>query len=213
MQLSIDGQLHTLIDIKDFRAQFGLPQNFGISYFEPKDYSGLGSVEQAGADLNAVSSQILEAIPRQLDRLALLPLVDSLCSQFRESLYGINDRIRLREDEVEFAVAGFADVLWAVAYALIENRSSGTRVVDFNAIYFGWVNASTRVSSRVHVFDHDASPMNIRVINTAYGRAGLVVDTGDALHYVRDGMLACPAEGFMLHLLHDITNRIMLAVV
>ena len=213
MQLSIDGHLQTLVDIKTFREQLGLPQHFGVSYFEPKDYRGLGSIEQAGAELNSVRNQIIQTVPERLERFALLPLIDSLAMLFRDALNTINDRVGLREDEVEFAVAGFTDVLMAVAYACIENRSLTTSDLDFNAIYFAWVNSSTRISSQVHVFDHRAQPLNIQIINTAYGRAGLVVDIDEARHYVRDGVFACPAEGFMMHLLRDVVDRIMLAVV
>ena len=213
MQLSIDGRLQTLVDIKTFRELLGLPQHFGVSYFEPKDYRGLGSIEQAGAELNSVRNAIIQAVPQRLERFALLPLIDFLSTLFRDALNTINGSVGLRADEVEFAVAGFADVLMAVAYALIENRSLANSALDFNAIYFTWVNSSTRISSQQHVFEHNNQPLNIQVINTAYGRAGLVVDTAEARHYVRDGMFACPAEGFMLRLLRDVTDRIMLAVV
>jgi hypothetical protein len=212
MQLSINGQLQTFIDIKDFRAQFDLPPHFGVAYFEPKNYTGLGSIERAGSALNAVRSQMLEAIPQQLSPIQLLPLVDSLSVLFRETLYGINGTVGLREDEVEFAVAGFEDVMQALVYALVGARTSDGRLVDFNAIYFGWFGDSTRVSGRVHIFEHAMKPLHVQVINTAYGRAGLIVDTGDARHYVRDGALACPAEGFMVHLLRDVAARMMAAV-
>ena len=209
MQLSIDGQLQTLTDIKDFRAQFDLPPHFGVAHFEPKDYTGLGSIERAGAALNAIRLQVLAAIPQQLGLIQLLPLADLLSVLFRETLYSINDTVGLRDDEVEFAVAGFEDVLRAVAYALLAARASDGRLVDFNAIYFGWLGDSVRVSGRVHRFDHTVKPLHVQVINTAYGRVGLIVDIGDARHYVRDGMLTCPAEGFMVVLLRDVAAAIM----
>ena len=60
MQLLIEGELRQFVPIKNFRQQFDLPDAFGISMFEPKDYTGLGQIDSAGPELNVVRRAVLD---------------------------------------------------------------------------------------------------------------------------------------------------------
>jgi hypothetical protein len=48
----------------------------------------------------------------------------------------------------------------------------------------------------------------VRIIQCAYGRIGLVVDTEEQTYYIRDSALACPAEGFMAGLLEAVITKL-----
>jgi hypothetical protein len=50
MKLLIDGISHTFMPIRAFRTAHNLPPEFGVALFEPKDYTGLGSINRAGAE-------------------------------------------------------------------------------------------------------------------------------------------------------------------
>lgn len=210
MQLLIDGQQRTLIDIRDFRQQRDLPESFGVALFEPKDYTGLGSIEHAGGALNTIRAALLEAVPPVIDAPQLPALIDQLGRLFREKLYAINDQVELKDVEIEFAVAGFEDVNRGLLYALLRAGSHGI-APSFGAVYGEWLDAGAQISIRGHEYNHNGQSWRVQIINTAYGRAGLIVDTGDETIYLRDGRLACPAEGFMSTLLKDLAARIMTA--
>jgi hypothetical protein len=48
----------------------------------------------------------------------------------------------------------------------------------------------------------------VQVLNHAYGRTGLKVDTGEKIYYLVDSIYTCPAEGYMAVLLADLGNLI-----
>jgi hypothetical protein len=209
MQLSIDGVRHTFTPMREYRAQHGLPPEFGVALFEPKDYRDLGSIEgvEAGAALNSVRAAVLAALPPALTPDMLLTTPALLTEVFRAQLYAINRIVGLREVEVEFAVAGFADVVQNYAYALVRARLGGAAPPDFWAVYGAWLESSARVAYTEHEYAHAHSceVWRVQVVSHAYGRAGLVVERGSAdADYVVDGALACPADGFMAGLLREV---------
>src|SRR5688572_28086797 len=147
MQFLIDGQPRTLIAIKDFRAQHNLPAEFKVSLFEPKDYTGLGSIERAGTELNAVRRAVLDAIPPRITPEALLSFVlPNVERVFEDQLYAINSHVGLRDAEIGFAASGFADVCRAWGYAYLSSRMAKAPLPDFNRVYMDWLNTSIRVS-------------------------------------------------------------------
>jgi hypothetical protein len=211
MQLKINGQPQLLIPVQLFRTQMDLPPAFGVNLFEPKSWDGLGSIEGAGLEVAAVRQQVLGAIPPRMALTDLLELVTSLTYLFRQSLVAVNSRVGLRLPEIDFAEAGFHDVLHSLVYGLV--RAQGCDGIDLERIYYTWLDDSVRVSSQVHGYDHASGPWQVYVINYAYGRAGLQVDTGMATHYVLDAALACPAAGFMHELYHSVARSICRALV
>ncbi len=202
MRLTLDGALRAFTPIKAFREAHGLPPEFGVALFEPKDFTGLGRIDQVGAELNGVRAAVLAAIPPNLPLQQWLTFALELTRLFTKKLYEINPKVRLRDVEIEFAAAGFADVCQAVVYALLSAR--GAEPPSFEAIYGDWLDQSARVSQTVHRYDD----WQVQIVTHAYGRAGLVVRAGDETYYVQDSSLGCPAEGYMMALLADVAARI-----
>jgi hypothetical protein len=203
MKLNIDGHSYTFIPIRAFRAAHDLPPEFGVAMFEPKTYEGLGSVEGAGAELNGVRAALLAAIPSRVAPTDLLPTVEALMSLFKTQLYAVNNVVGLRPVEVDFAVAGFADVTQAFAYALVRARLGGDPP-DFDTIYQAWLESSARVAYTVHEYTHNERVWQVQVVSHAYGRAGLIAESDGEIYYVADATIACPAEGFMAGLLREV---------
>jgi hypothetical protein len=210
MNLLIDGERRAFVPLKQFRAEQHLPPDFSVALFEPKDFAGLGRIDQAGAALNDVRAATLAACdalsPPQPPPvwLAALP---RLQAHFTDQLNHINADIGLRPVEIEFAAAGFRDVCEAVIFARVR---AGDAVPTFGGIYADWLDSTTRVSQTLHPYTHDGHTWGVQIVTHAYGRAGLIVHTGEAIHYVADDALGCPAEGFMLHLLAAMAERLLL---
>ncbi len=199
MRLTIDGSPRDFTPIKAFRAAHDLPSEFGVALFEPKDYSGLGRIDRAGAELNGVRTAVLAAIPPKLPLPQWIAYLPQLTRLFTEQLYAINPQVKLHDVEIEFAAAGFADVCQAVVYANLRPPPP-----PFEAIYARWLDDTTRVSQTVHPY----GDWRIQIVTHAYGRAGLIVQMDAETHYVQDAALACPAEGFMASLLSDAAAQI-----
>src|SRR5690242_7928230 len=123
MRLTIEGVSRTFTPIKSFREAHYLPPEFGINLFEPKDYRGLGRIDQAGAELNGVRAAVLAAIPSILSLQEWLSFIPDLTRLFTDQLYAINSKVKLHDVEIEFAAAGFADVCQAVVYARLRSRN------------------------------------------------------------------------------------------
>ncbi len=202
MRLTVDGAPRVFEPIRAFRAAQGLPAEFGVALFEPKDFGGLGRIDQAGAELNTVRAAVLAAVPARLTLRDWLTFIPELTRLFTAKLHEINPRVNLRDVEIEFAAAGFADVCQAAVYALLRGAET-----PFAAVYAEWLDQSARVSQTVHAY----GTWRVQIVTHAYGRAGLIVDTGADVHYVADASLGCPAEGYMASLLADVFERIAAA--
>jgi len=194
---------HELIELKDFCAMHDLPANFGVAFFEPKDYSGLGRIDHAGAAMNAFRNRILDAIPQGLTPIEWVNEIDRLQGLFFEELTGINPAIGLREVEIDFAAAGFGDMLRTLVYAHIRGTTT------FDASYDEWLDSTYRTATTAYPYEHKGATWQVRILSHAYGRIGLVVQIEDAEFYVHDNTIACPAEGFMQALLRDVATRIL----
>lgn len=203
MRLTIDGESRPFTPIRAFREAYDLPPEFGVALFEPKDYTGLGRIDQAGAELNAVRAAVIAAIPARLTIQQWLGFIPELTRLFTNQLYAINPKVHLRDVEIEFAAAGFTDVCQAVIYAII--RARGADVPPFEAIYGAWLDQTARVSQTVHAY----RDWQVQIVTHAYGRAGLIVRAGAETFYVQDAALSCPAEGFMAALLAEVAERIV----
>lgn len=200
MRLTLDGIAHEFMPIKTFREMHELPSDFAIALFEPKDYSGLGRIDGAGVELNSVRAAVIAALPTRQTPQGWLGLIPELTRVFRERLYAINERVNLRDVEIDFAVAGFSDVCYAVVYTLLRGSAP-----PFEAIYGAWLDSTARVSQTIHPY----RDWQVRIVTHAYGRAGMIVSAGAETFYVQDSALACPAEGFMAALLGEVANRIL----
>lgn len=207
MQLAIDGQRQTFIPLAAFRNQRGLPPEFAVAYFEPKEWQGLGSLDGSGPALPLVRQRVLAAIPPTVLLTELIFQAQALTDCFQRELTAINFQIGLREVEVEFAVAGFADVMQSVAYTLIQlshthqhNPAQIKEQFDFSSLYQNWLDASARVSALPRPYLHEGVSCQVQIVYNAYGRIGLKVTIADEVYYVFDPALACPAANYMFDL-------------
>jgi hypothetical protein len=208
MQLLVNGSLRDFVEIKAFRAQYQLPDEFRVAHFEPKDYANLGSIEGAAHEMVDLKRKLLNALPHYDNIQHWLYFLPSLQQLFREQLEAINARVRLREVEIDFAAAGFGDVCQAWVYALIYTQAAHKAPPLFKQVYADWLYSTVRLSQLVHPYQG----WQIQLITHAYGRIGMMAKQGDQTCYIYDAALACPAEGFMMTLIHEVTHHITTAV-
>ncbi|MEO1646216.1 MAG: hypothetical protein AAFR67_13580, partial [Chloroflexota bacterium] len=198
--MPIDGVPRSFIPISAFRVAHGLPAQFGVAHFEPKAFAGLASLDKAGASLGQLRARVLEAIPAELALMRVPALFDDLRALFRRELTAINDNIKLKPAELDFAVAGFGDANQAFFYALVRNQATlpTWNTTNTQAIYHQWVAESARLSQTVHDYVHDSATWQVQIVNTVYGRIGLqVTHSAEEVSYVLDGVYACPARAYM----------------
>lgn len=209
MHLKVDGVLQPFVDITAFRNQQSLPPDFSVTYFEGKDWDSVGRLDAGGQALNRLRAAVLDAVPACIAFERLADTLRDLSQVFRTQLESINGSIGLKQVEIDFASAGFDDVLQTALYAWTRARIAKIAPPTFEALYQEWLDSSARVSSSVHEYRHGETAWQVRVVNTIYGRAGLAVTLDDGhTVYVHDSVLACPAEGFMVHLLKQTYEKI-----
>lgn len=218
-QLSIAGHTHTFISIQAFRSQWSLPDDFNLAHFEPKDWQGLGRLDGSGKAMATVRQRVIEAVPQTVSLADLINQVEALTGLFYLELAAINSQIGLRDVEVDFAVAGFADVTQSVAYQLLQlshiYRHEPAQIslnFDFSAIYQSWLDASARVSTTTHIYLHNNVRYEVQIVYNAYGRVGLKVQVGDDVFFVADMTLACPASNYMLDLCREVAQALCRAL-
>jgi hypothetical protein len=208
MQVTVDGQHHDFIPIKVYREAHSLPPTFSIALFEPKDFTGLAAIDKSGAAMNKLRQAILNTLPEAFTLNDSLSLVDTLQAVFSDSLYAINDVIGLKVTEVEYAVAGFGDVLRGWLYAVIRAHATKETAPQFIQMYHNWLDNSMRLSHDIHPYQHEGKQWEINIVNNAYGRVGLRIQRGNAVDYVQDNVYACPAEHYMTLLLTEVATQI-----
>jgi hypothetical protein len=208
----IDGQARDFVPVRDFRREHSLPDDFGITRFYEKDYTGRGSIQGAGEALNALRHDILNRIPQGQPPQGWLTFSLELQLYFHRKLREINPHIGLRQSEIEYAVAGFGDVSQAFIQAAMSARMTGKPLPTFEQIYERWLNSAVLTSKQFIPYQHQNQEWRIYLVKYIYGLAGMIVETAQERFYVYDPALACPAEGFMSALLNDVTERILSAM-
>ena len=208
MELVINYVSHTLFPIKQYREQWSLPDKFGVALFEPKDYTGLARINDAGAEMQTLRDAVLEGIPTQIAVADALNPVDRLIQVFDQQLTHINPKVQLKQVEIDFAVAGYGDMTRAWLYAIIPAVTSQQAKPAFAQVYADWLNQSIRISSQIHEYAHHNETWQIQILNNVYGRFGLQVKRGEQVDYVADAIYTCPAEGFMFALLKDVADQL-----
>lgn len=211
MELRIGQDTVLFVSLAAFREQHALPDAFGISMFQPKEYAGLGSIDRAGSALNSVREAMLAALPNSMAATDWLDFLPGYSARFEAELHRINDQVGLREEEIAFAVSGFGDVCVAVAYAILRAAMTKGDPPVFEMIYREWLNDTVSVGGVTYEYTHQDVIWFIRVVSHAYGRVGLEVRMPTQVIYVADHALACPAEGFMQGLLAAVGRQMMAA--
>jgi hypothetical protein len=207
MDLKMNGQSCPFITVREFRARYNLPPEFGIRLFAPKDYAGLGSIDRAGEALQVLQEVILASLPHRSPS-SWMGLAVELQQVFHHQLWAINPSVGLKRSEIEYAVVGFGEVIQTFIHGLITAYMTNRPFPVFEAVYAEWINRTTQVIQRTFLYSYQGKSWVIRLVMHAYGRIGLVVNTGDQTFCVYDGKLACPAEGFMFMLLQAVTQKL-----
>ncbi len=205
----IDGVSHDFIPLKDFRAQFGLPETFSISWFQPKDFTGLGSIRHANSELMHVRQALLETLPDGMPPAGWSSLSVSLQMAFRHLLFEVNPQIGLKPEEIDYAVNGLGQVCYLLMQHCTSARMRGQPLPSFNDIHHLWLEGSVIVWPKTYGYEWDDNVWGVQVIEYAYGRIGMAVSTPQGIFAVLDRIYTCPAEGFMTLLLRDIVERIL----
>ncbi len=203
MELILNHMRHRLIPIRQFWAEYHLPNTFGVTYFEPKDDTGLARIDGAGEALTLLRQTVLAGIPTPLHLTA--DFLDDYAHLFITTLRKVNPSIGLKEVEMEYAFGGFADMLNTWFYDHIRATQTQTPTTPFDSLYDEWVASSGRRSEKIHSY---GDSWHIRLLNNAYGRVGLQVDMPTKTVYVHDTTYLCPAEGFMWVLLRDVIGKL-----
>lgn len=219
--LFIDNAPRELIPIGVYRHTHHLPADFGVAYFEPKNYTGLGQITPvAHTALETLIPDLLAAIPPTIAPQTMFDTVRAVAHVFRLGLQRINPTVGLRPFEIDFAIVGLEDALQQASYELIRlahtpgiTRATLSTAFDPVAHYQSWLNGTVRLSATAYPYTHLGQTYTAHVINTAYGRVGLRLTTpsGD-IHYLADPGLACPAAAYMHHLITTLTPALANAV-
>jgi hypothetical protein len=162
-----------------------------------------------------VRQRVVQAIPVLLRPADLMAGVEALTRCFEQELQAANVQIGLRAVEIDFAVAGFEDMLQAAAYRLIQlsqkYRQEPARIegkFDFGEVYQTWLDDSVRISAKTYLYHWRETEFKVRVLNYIYGRVGLEVAVAGQRYYVLDTGLACPAASYMRGLCGEVAQKI-----
>jgi hypothetical protein len=212
MRLQIDGDWHELIPLTEFKTRFQLPPDFGISLFEPKDYTGLARLDQAGDALQRLQRETVVAVPEVLQWPKLFTVLDQVQQTFASTLDALNPSVGLRPVEVEFAVSGLGDLCQLFGYELMRIYALKQPLPQElpHDLYQQWLNSSVRISSTRHAYRHDDAEWQIQILNTIYGRVGFIIHlAAKERFYVQDSLYTCPADAFMLRLFMQLSRKIV----
>lgn len=220
LTLTIDQAPHLLVPIKEFRSQFDLPEDFSLATFEKEDWEGHTMGEGSGNHLSSVKERILASIPGEVGLRTIMRDIDALSEIFHQELLMANEQIGLRPLKLDFTVAGFRDILQSAGYQLIQllqrHRDAPLKIsesFDFPELYHNWLDASVRLSHKVHKYKHEDQEFLCQVINYPYGRVGLRVKAAGETFYIIDTSLACPAADYMEILCEEVCEAICKAFV
>lgn len=206
MRLHVDGDWQTFIPLQTYRIQHHLSSDFSVARFEPKTWEGLGNLDGAGVALQTLTDHVLQRIPTQIDPAQT---GFQLADVFRHALESINDEVGLRDSEVDFAVAGFQNVVDDFLFASMRSKLLHEPMPNFEQVYHAWLMQTIRVSSVRHEYTPPQGAVwHVQVIHHAYGRVGLRVEHAEHVDYIADHALACPAENFMMRLLKDVCSHL-----
>ncbi|GAB1420682.1 hypothetical protein MASR2M15_07930 [Anaerolineales bacterium] len=210
MRLVIDGQERELGSLAAFRQAHQLGAEFGIQSLSEKDFEGLAILDGHNHQhLGQIEGALMKAVAAQSEAEGLLDRVDTLQSLFQSSLLAINDEIGLKLVEVEFAEAGFGDMLRLYAYEMIRSRALKQAAPDFDVIYRRWLDDSVQLSTPPLRYPYQDEVWELQTIHTHYGRSGLKVRQANGqIDYLMDGRFACPADGFMQGLLRKVCQAL-----
>lgn len=189
--------LSEAVPLAAFRAAHGLDERFGLAQLDPKDFDGLGSA--VGITFAHFWEPILAAqrlTPTLPDEAALRRAAQLAIDTFEQTLAALNAQVKLTPEQAEFAVAGFADLLWACVYALLDARQAP----DLEACVEASIAASLHRASLPRTITLGGVAWQVTSVATLYGRVGLLVERDGQRWLVADSAYTCPMAQVMTRL-------------
>ena len=218
MRLEIEGELREFVPLSTFRGRWKLPSEFGVAYFEPKDWD-VGAMDYSSHEtLKEIKHAVVAGVPKTLLNSDLLLQPQRLAAIFREKLQVANVHIGLNEDQLDFAVDGFQNILQNISYDLIRLQQTyrdpleAQRQFNFDAIYQQWLNDSVTIFAKTYTYAQAGTDFEIRIISYVYGRMGFQARVAGDTYYVLDMTLACPAWRFMGQLSRSVAESLCKAL-
>lgn len=189
--------LSEAVPLAAFRAAHGLDERFGLAQLDPKDFDGLGSA--VGITFAHFWEPIRAAqrlTPTLPDEAALRRAAQLAIDTFEQTLAALNVQVKLTPEQAEFAVAGFADLLWACVYALLDARQSP----DLEACVAANIAASLHRASLPRTITLGGVAWQVTSVATLYGRVGLLMERDGQRWLVADSAYTCPMAQVMTRL-------------
>ncbi|MFN8449487.1 MAG: hypothetical protein U0521_13095 [Anaerolineae bacterium] len=153
MRLTIDGVPRPFMPIRVFREAHGLPPTFGVALFEPKDYTGLGRIDQAGGGIERRARGGARRHPRAVGRFTAIRLrARTLPASSRINSTPSIPKSTCTTWKSSSPPPGSPDVCQAVLYAIM--RAHGAAPPPFEAIYGEWLDQTARVPQRFSAYAH-----------------------------------------------------------
>lgn len=212
MQLLVDRAKRHLTPIAAFRAALDLPHTFGVALFERPSRSRPAWDGGAALELAEIQQAVLEAMPPQLPLEGWLLALPPLVTLLQNKLDAAAPLLGLSSSEIAFVVSTFDQLCQTYWHAMINARSAGQPLPDFDAVYADWLDSTVQVGGTVHPYVHRGELWAVQVLHCAYGSVGLVVWTDTLTHYVEDRATACSLQPFIEELLKTVTARMAAAV-
>jgi hypothetical protein len=199
------GGFHPLQPLAAFCQTHGLPDGFGVMFFEPEGALGYHPVWQKTALLQEVAQVLHTAVPRHIPLAQLTELPSTLAYIFQNELVTRGADMALLRDDVEQVATDLQNILEPAAYKLVElfyqHGEVNTAVVpyfDMTAIYQELFDSTIFLGTRTHGYPHNRQTWLIHLIHSlAYGPIGLQVETESETYYLEDRTLAFPALDFL----------------
>lgn len=189
--------LSEAVPLAAFRAAHRLDERFSLAHLDPKDFDGLGSA--VGITFAHFWEPILAAqrlIPTLPDEAALRRAAQLAIDTFDRTLAALNEQVKLTPEQAEFAVAGFADLLWQCVYALLDTRQPP----DLAVVIDEFIAASLHRSSLPRTITSGSLEWQVTSVATLYGRVGLLVERDGQRWLVADSAYTCPMAQVMTRL-------------
>jgi hypothetical protein len=198
------GGFHPLQPLAAFCQTHGLPDGFGVMFFEPEGALGYHPVWQKTALLQEVAQVLHTAVPRHIPLAQLTELPGTLAYMLQNEVVTRGAEAGLLRDDVEQVATDLQNILEPAAYKLVElyyqHGEDNTAVAehfDMLAIYQEVLDSTLFLGTRAHSYPHAGQTWIIHVIYSVYGAIGLQLQTAAETHYLEDRTLAFPALDFL----------------
>ncbi len=200
--VTLDGVWQPLGSLAAFRAAQGLPEDFGMAFFEPEGLVYHG-VWREVAVLERVRERLSTAVPHRLTLAQLPQMPQTLAQLFQNELIIQGSDFALMLDDVQQVATDLQNFLEPAAYKLVElyyqqghAPTAVGKLFDMGAIYQAVLDSTVQLDTAVS-YQHHHESWDIHLIYTIYGPIGLQIQTPTTRYYLQDRTRAFPALDFL----------------